>query len=163
MVRIQRGTIDPAELEAVVSRPGAGAVLTFSGVTRDNFGGRPVLGLEYEAYPDMAEAELGRIEAEALARWPEVRLALVHRLGHLAVGEASVVVSVSAPHRDAAYAASRFAIDTLKARVPIWKKELYADGSAWKENAEFSAAELAGAAAPAASPPSREDVGPEDA
>lgn len=153
MVRIQRGVIELAELEAAVARPGAGALLSFSGVTRNSFGGREVLGLEYEAYPEMAEAELARIAAEARERWPEVRLAMVHRLGRLAVGEASVVVSVSAPHRDAAYAASRFAIDTLKARVPIWKKELYADGSSWKENAEFSPARLAGGA---------ESVGEED-
>ncbi len=143
MVRIQHETIDLAAVEAAVARPGAGAVLSFSGATRNTFGGRPVHGLEYEAYPEMAQAELQRVADDVVARWPEVRVAMVHRLGHLDVGEVSVVISVSSPHRDEAYQASRFAIDTLKARVPIWKKELYADGAAWKANADFSPAELA--------------------
>ena len=142
MVRIQHEPIELSEVEAHVARPGAGAILSFTGATRNTFQGREVLALDYEAYPEMATAELARIEAELVARWPELRVAMVHRLGHLVVGEASVVISVSAPHRGVAYEASRLAIDTLKARVPIWKKERYADGAAWKANAEFSAEEL---------------------
>ncbi|HCH64898.1 MAG TPA: molybdopterin converting factor, partial [Deltaproteobacteria bacterium] len=83
-----------------------------------------------------AEAQMGAIVAEAETRWPGVRVAIAHRLGVVPVSEASVLIGVSSPHRGDCYAASRFAIDTLKARVPIWKKEHYADGSAWKANQE---------------------------
>ena len=127
--------IEPAALEAAVSRPEAGAVLIFSGVTRNNFERRSVTGLRYEAYEPMALLEMEAIRDEVLARWPGARVAMVHRIGPVDVGETSVVIAVSTPHRDACYAASRFAIDTLKERVPIWKKEQYADGAdAWKEN-----------------------------
>jgi len=135
MIEITDDTIDPRAVEASVSHDGAGAVITFHGVTRDNFGGRPVSGLSYEVYPEMALKEMRAIAAEAQARWPGARVAMVHRDGVLTVGEVSVVISTSAPHRDECYQASRFAIDALKARVPIWKKEHYADGEAdWKAN-----------------------------
>jgi molybdopterin synthase catalytic subunit len=94
--------------------------------------------LEYEAYGGMAEREMAQIGSRIADRWPGVRVAMVHRLGVVAVGEASVVIAVSAPHRGEAYAASRFAIDELKAHVPVWKKEVYADGSVWKANAEVT-------------------------
>lgn len=136
MLRLVDGPIDVRELERAVAHPGAGAVLCFQGTTRDSFEGRGVLHLEYEAFAPMALAELERIAAEAQARFPGSRLAVAHRVGRVEVGEASVVIAVSAPHRDEAYLASRFAIDALKARVPIWKKEWYADGSQWKANAE---------------------------
>ncbi|RME21562.1 MAG: hypothetical protein D6798_17835 [Deltaproteobacteria bacterium] len=136
MIGLTDDVIDARALEAAVARPEAGAILTFHGVTRNNFEGRPVRGLVYEAYAAMAVPEMERIAAEAMARWPEVRVAMVHRTGTLDVGEASVVIAVSAPHRDAAYEAGRFAIDALKERVPVWKKELYDDGAAWKANAE---------------------------
>ena len=135
MLAITTKSIDPTAVEAAVARPEAGAVLTFSGVTRNNFAHRTVTGLRYEAYEPMALAEMASIRDEVLARWPGARVAMVHRIGQVDVGETSVVIAVSTPHRDACYAASRFAIDALKSRVPIWKKEQYADGAdAWKEN-----------------------------
>ena len=135
MLELTEAVIDPRVVEAAVSHPGAGAVLTFHGVTRDNFDGRPVTGLSYEAYGPMAVSEMEKIRDELAARWPGARVAMVHRLGALDVGEVSVVISVSTPHRAACYAASRYAIDELKARVPVWKKEHYADGDAdWKAN-----------------------------
>lgn len=136
MLEITDQPIDPRAVEAAVAWPGAGAVLTFQGVTRDHFDGRRVLGLDYEAYPELATPVLQEIAAEAAARWPGARLAMVHRTGPVAIGEASIVISVATPHRGDAYAANRFAIDAVKARLPVWKKERYADGSAWKENAE---------------------------
>lgn len=136
MLRLTDRVLDPRAVEAAVARPGAGAVLTFVGVTRDHFEGRPVVGLEYEAYPELALPVMQEIAEEAASRWPGARLAMVHRTGSVAVGEASVVISVSTPHRADCYAASRFAIDALKERVPVWKKEHYADGAVWKENAE---------------------------
>lgn len=142
MIALTDQVIDQASLELAVSHPGAGAILTFAGVTRDNFEGRRVVGLHYQAYAEMAVPQMQRIVDDALARWPGVRVAMVHRTGQLDIGEASVVIAVSAPHRDAAYQASRFAIDQLKARVPVWKKEIYADGEAWKANAESPAADL---------------------
>ena len=124
----------PSAVEATVAWPGAGAVLTFLGVTRDNFGGRRVTGLVYEAFSAMAIPEMAAIRDAVTARWPEARLAIVHRTGAVDVGEISVAICVATPHRAEAYEASRFAIDALKARVPIWKKERYADGEAWKAN-----------------------------
>jgi len=136
MYAVQASPIDVSTVRDAVSRPGAGAVLVFEGVARDNFDGRPVLGLDYEAYAEMAVPQMEAIAAELAARWPGARVAMVHRTGALEIGEASVVIAVSAPHRVEAYEASRFAIDALKARVPVWKKERYADGAAWKANAE---------------------------
>lgn len=130
--------IDVCAVENAVRRPEAGAVLTFRGDTRDSFDGRRVVRLEYEAYPEMAVSEMTSIGTEVGARWPGARVAMVHRLGLVPVGETSVVISVTAPHRDACYAASRFAIDALKEQVPIWKKEVYEDGSSWKANQEGS-------------------------
>lgn len=140
MLLVTAQPIDPRQVEHAVAWPGAGAVLTFVGVARDDFEGRRVLALEYEAYAEMAVPVMEAIRAEAEARWPGVRVAMVHRTGRLEIGEASVVISVAAPHRAEAYEASRYAIDALKARVPVWKKEIYADGAAWKANAASPAA-----------------------
>ena len=140
MFAITPEPIDPRALEAAVSWPGAGAVLTFSGITRDTFGERQVLRLEYEAYAELAVPVMEAIGREVSESWPGVRLAMVHRTGVVEVGEASVVIAVASPHRAAAYEASRYAIDALKGRVPVWKKERYTDGSAWKENPEFAGA-----------------------
>ncbi|MCM2257999.1 MAG: molybdenum cofactor biosynthesis protein MoaE [Vicinamibacteria bacterium] len=131
MVRLTREPIDLAALSATAAHDGALAL--FVGVVRDENAGRSVLRLEYEAYEEMALEELARVEAETRAGWPVTDVRLVHRLGPLAIGEASVAVAVSSPHRAEAFAACRFAIDTLKARVPIWKKEFYADGAVWLE------------------------------
>jgi molybdopterin synthase catalytic subunit len=123
--------LDARLLEERVAWPGAGAILTFAGVGRDEFGGRRVRGLQYEAYAEMAVPAMREVAEEVERRWPGVRVAMAHRTGSVGIGEASVIIAVSAPHREEAYQASRAAIDALKARVPIWKKELYADGSAW--------------------------------
>jgi molybdopterin synthase catalytic subunit len=119
-------------------RPGCGAVVLFSGTVRDHAEGRTdVRRLEYEAYDEMVVPKLAEIAAEARARWPMIgRLVLVHRVGSLELGESSVVAAVSAPHRGEAFAAARFAIDALKVSVPIWKREVWADGSEWATNAQ---------------------------
>jgi molybdopterin synthase catalytic subunit len=117
-VRLVREPIDVASLAATT--PADGALCLFLGVVRNESQGKAVLRLEYEAYEEMA-----------VPLHPVTGMRLVHRLGRLEIGEASVAVAVSSPHRREAFAACRFAIDTLKARVPIWKKEFYADGSAW--------------------------------
>jgi molybdopterin synthase catalytic subunit len=124
------------DLNALVERvafPGAGAILTFSGVVRDNAHGKAVKHLEYEAYPGMAEATLHDIIAEMNERWPDVRAAMAHRIGKLKIGEASLIIAVSAPHRPEAYAASRYAIERIKAILPVWKKEFGVDGEHWVE------------------------------
>lgn len=129
LVRLVREPIDVTSLAGTT--PEDGAACLFVGVVRNENRGRIVVGLEYEAYEEMALPLMEAIAAEARERFPVTAVRLVHRLGPLAVGEASVAVAVSSPHRAEAFAACRFAIDTLKARVPIWKKEIYADGSAW--------------------------------
>jgi molybdopterin synthase catalytic subunit len=111
-----------------------GALCVFVGTVRDLNRGRRVLRLEYEAYETMALPLMEGIAAEARRRWPVTDVRIVHRLGTLGIGEASVAVAVASPHRDEAFAACRYAIDTLKQTVPIWKKEFYADGSAWLDD-----------------------------
>ncbi|HEX9166006.1 MAG TPA: molybdenum cofactor biosynthesis protein MoaE [Gemmatimonadales bacterium] len=121
----------PEALVREVERPEYGAVSTFLGVVRDHHAGRRVTGLEYQAYGPMAEAECHRIVAEAERRWP-CRVALRHRVGALAIGEAAVVIAVGSGHRAEAFEACRYVIEELKQRVPIWKRESYADGTeAW--------------------------------
>jgi len=138
MFQVIDAPIVVAAAREAVEDPGFGAILVFEGVARDNFEGRAVVALEYEAFPEMAEAEMRRIGDEVAARWPGAKLAIVHRTGRLAIGEPSVVIAVGTPHRAAAYEANRYAIDELKKRVPVWKKEIYQDGSTWKANAEAS-------------------------
>ena len=134
MIRLVDVPIDVRAVEDAVRDDAHGAVLVFSGVGRNEDGGRPVRSLYYEAWPDVAQRELEAVAREVTERHPTVRVAIVHRTGEVAIGEASVVIAVGAPHRDEAYAASRLAIDTLKLRVPIWKKERYADGEEWIAN-----------------------------
>jgi molybdopterin synthase catalytic subunit len=129
MIQLTRATIHHAELTELVRRSGSGAVVLFLGTVRDLTGDRVTTALEYDAYPGMAEKKLAEIEADTRARWPIGELILVHRLGRLEVGEISVAVAVSCPHRAEAFAAARHAIDRLKELVPIWKKEEWADGS----------------------------------
>lgn len=121
-----------------VVRPWCGASVTFSGTVRDYAEGRAgVSTLTYEAYASQVEPRLAAIAGEARDRWPDVgRLVLLHRTGPLAVGESSVVVAASAPHRGEAFAAARYLIDTLKATVPIWKKETWDGGEDWGLDAE---------------------------
>lgn len=123
--------LDLGTLVAAVSGPARGGVCTFVGAVRDHHDGRAVLGLDYSAYGPMAEATFAAIVAEAEARWP-VRVAVAHRVGHLAIGDAAVAVAAAAAHRDEAFAACRYVVEELKRRVPIWKRERYADGTeAW--------------------------------
>ena len=131
MVRLTRDAIDHAALTDAVRRPGCGAVVTFLGTVRDLTGHEVTLALEYEAYPPMAERQMAGIEAEVRSRWPVGEVALVHRLGRLEVGEVSVAVAVSAPHRADAFDACRLAIDRLKEVVPIWKKDLGPGKAEW--------------------------------
>ena len=120
-----------ATVEAV-GDPGAGAVALFSGIVRDQTGGRRVKFLEYEAHAPMALAKMREIAAAIRARWPgTLRVALVHRVGRLEIGESSVMIAVSSPHRREAFEACHFAIDTLKETVPVWKKEYFEDGEVW--------------------------------
>ena len=120
----------PGLLEDQDARPSDGGICLFLGVVRNEGGGSPTTGIDYEAYAEMAEAELARIAAEIGREWPDARVTVRHRLGRLRVGEASVAVLATAPHRAEAFAACRAAIDRIKTRVPIWKKELRPDGSA---------------------------------
>jgi molybdopterin synthase catalytic subunit len=128
MVRLTHEPIDYFALTEQARRPGCGAVVTFLGTVRDLTAGRETAALDYEAYPAMAEAKLAEVERETRQRWPVGEVVLVHRLGHLEVGEVSVAVAVSCPHRAQAFEACRYAIDRLKEVVPIWKKENWADG-----------------------------------
>ena len=120
---------------AALSRTGPedGALCVFTGVVRNHNEGKSVLYLEYEGYEEMVEAILAEIAAEARTRFGVSRVKIVHRLGRMEIGEASVAVAVSSPHRGEAFEACRFAIDTLKHKAPIWKKEFYEDGSSWLE------------------------------
>lgn len=131
MYQIASGPIDVAAVAAAVTQPGTGATVTFIGTTRDHNEGRRVIQLEYEAYADMALAEMRKIGDAAKQQWPIEKVAIVHRIGVVPLGEASVVIAVSAGHRHAAFAACHFAIDRLKEVVPIWKKEHFDGGQVW--------------------------------
>jgi molybdopterin synthase catalytic subunit len=120
--------IDLAPLLDSVQSPSRGGVACFLGTVRDHHAGRPVLRLDYSAYLPMAEAELARIVAEAESRW-DVAVAVRHRIGNLEIGDAAVAVAVASAHRDEAFVACRYVIEELKRRVPIWKREVYADGT----------------------------------
>ena len=123
--------IDLAALHAAVRAPERGGVAAFVGLVRDHHQGRAVLRLDYSAYGPMAEAECARIVAEAETRW-QVAVALQHRIGALTIGDAAVAVVAASAHRDEAFAACRFLIEEVKRRVPVWKREYYADGTvAW--------------------------------
>jgi molybdopterin synthase catalytic subunit/molybdopterin converting factor small subunit len=137
-VAVTPDPLDADALQALVSGPQRGGICTFTGTVRDHFEGRAVQRLEYEAYEDMAVAQMGALCDEAEARWPGLKMAMHHRVGTLAIGEAAVIVCAAAAHRDAAFEACRWGIDTLKERVPIWKKEIYRDGASWKANAGSS-------------------------
>jgi molybdopterin synthase catalytic subunit len=129
MIEVTEKPLDHGAITDRVRSNQAGAVCSFLGTVREMTGERRTSALEYEAYPEMAHKKMAELEAEARQRWPVIELALVHRVGHLELGEISVVVAVSCPHRDQAFAACRWLIDTLKEVVPIWKKEVWADGT----------------------------------
>jgi molybdopterin synthase catalytic subunit len=129
MIQLTRDAIDYHALTEQVRRAHCGAVVTFLGTVRDLTGVRVTVALDYEAYPGMAEKKMAEIESDTRERWPVGEIALVHRLGRLEIGEISVAVAVSCPHRAQAFEACRHAIDRLKELVPIWKKENWADGT----------------------------------
>lgn len=128
--KLTREVLDPEALNKAVERPEAGAVVSFVGTTRNRHEGRAVLKLAYEAHEPLAKKALEKLRADAIAKFGLSDAAIHHRLGELQIGEASVAIAASAPHRDAAFQGCRYLIDTLKTSVPIWKKEFYADGSA---------------------------------
>lgn len=125
-------TLSPIDHNAVTERVRsnlAGAVCVFLGTVREMTGGRRTASLDYEEYPGMALKKMAELEAEARRKWPVIEAAIVHRIGHLELGEISVAVAVSCPHREESFEACKWLIDTLKQVVPIWKKELWADGA----------------------------------
>jgi molybdopterin synthase catalytic subunit len=126
---LTRDPISPAALLAEVASPECGGSCLFLGTVRDAPEDGGVTGIEYSAYEPMAVAELDRIRAEAIKRWPGARIAVRHRLGLVATEDASIGIAVAAPHRDAAFAACRYVIEAVKQRLPVWKKELRADGT----------------------------------
>jgi molybdopterin synthase catalytic subunit/molybdopterin converting factor small subunit len=130
--RVVQHPLSSDAIAAAVDHPGAGGVVIFSGIVRNETGGRPVKFLEYEGHPSMAEAKMREIGAAIRARWPSVkRVAMLHRVGRLEIGESSVLIAVSAAHRREAFEACEYAIDTLKETVPVWKKEHFEDGEVW--------------------------------
>lgn len=128
-----REPIDPGTLIVHLRAPEDGAIVTFDGFVRNQSHNRRTLYLDYEAYEPMALAKMREIAAQLYEKYRIHRLAIVHRLGRLEIGETSVFIAVSAPHRAAAFDACRFAIDTLKRTVPIWKKEYFEDGAVWAD------------------------------
>jgi molybdopterin synthase catalytic subunit len=137
MTSLTRGPIDTHILTEAVRSPHCGAVALFLGTVRDLTGDQVTAFLEYDAYAPMAEKKLAEIEAEARRRWPVGGIAIVHRLGRLTVGEVSVAVAVSCPHRAQAFEACRYAIDAVKELVPIWKRENWEDGKTeWQHPAQ---------------------------
>jgi len=133
--RVVSEPLDAARASALVASPDCGAVTSFVGLVRDHNAGRRVLWLEYEAYAPLAEKAFERIGAEAAARWPSTRLAIQHRVGRLAIGDASVVIAAASPHRQDAFAAARYAIERIKQIAPIWKHEHFDGGDVWIEGA----------------------------
>lgn len=129
MIQLTHEPIDYQALTESVRSTQSGAVVLFLGTVREMTSGRRTVALDYEGYPQMAEAKLAELAAAARSRWPVDKLGIVHRLGHLELGDISVAVAVSCPHRDQAFEAGRFLIDELKVSVPIWKKENWSDGS----------------------------------
>lgn len=125
--------IDPASVTRHVRADHDGAIVTFDGFVRNESHGRRTLYLEYEAYESMALAKMREIGSQIHQKFPVHRVAIIHRLGRLEIGETSVFIAVSSPHRPAAFDACRFAIDTLKRTVPIWKKEYFEDGAIWAD------------------------------
>ena len=143
-VEIVDAPIAAEAMVAAMKAGGDGAVCVFDGIVRDNTRGRQTLYLDYEAYREMAIAEMQRLAEEAATKFGVRDVALVHRLGRLRVGETSVLIVVTSAHRAAAFDACRWLIDTLKKTVPIWKKETFADGAVWADGEPFPAELAAG-------------------
>jgi molybdopterin synthase catalytic subunit len=133
LIRLTREPLNRDALIEAVSHPGAGGLVVFEGVVRDNARGKQIRYLEYDAYPEMAEQQIRTIIAEAERHWGVEHVAVAHRFGRLEIGEASVIIVVATPHRAEAFDACRYIIDTLKTTVPIWKKEVATNGEEWVE------------------------------
>jgi molybdopterin synthase catalytic subunit len=129
MFRVTTAPLSVQQVNDLVKRPTDGAVVTFDGIVRNNFDGRSVRYLEYEAYAAMAEKKLAEIGAEVQQKFAIGAIAMVHRIGRLEIGESSIVIAVAAPHRHAAFEACSYAMDRVKADVPVWKKEFFTDGA----------------------------------
>ena len=143
MIELTEDTLDPEKITAKVRRDTNGAVVTFLGSTRDNFEGKSVLTLEYEAFDEMALKKLEEVRQELMAEYGLEQIAISHRIGTVGIGEISLVIAVGSPHRKEAFEACHAAVDRIKVVVPIWKKEVYQDGSRWVacEDHEFSPAD----------------------
>ncbi len=143
MRELTSSALDPEKVTAKVRRDTNGAVVTFLGTTRDNFEGKTVLSLEYEAFDDMALKKLEEVRQELMAEFGLEQIAISHRIGTVGIGEISLVIAVGSPHRKEAFDACHAAVDRIKIVVPIWKKEVYQDGSRWVacEDHEFSPAD----------------------
>ncbi len=133
--RITSEPLDAAAAAATVETAQCGAVTVFVGLVRDHNAGRKVMRLEYECYEPLAIKSFERIASEAEAQWPDARLAIVHRVGSLGIGEASVAIAAASPHRAEAFAACRYAIERVKQIAPIWKREHFEGGEVWVEGA----------------------------
>jgi len=129
MFRVTAEPLSVQQVNDLVKRPTDGAVVTFDGIVRNNFDGRPVRYLAYEAYAAMAEKKMAEIGAEVQQKFAIGEIAMVHRIGRLEIGESSIVIAVAAPHRHAAFEACAYAMDRVKAEVPVWKKEFFGDGA----------------------------------
>jgi molybdopterin synthase catalytic subunit len=128
MFRVTTEPLDVQQVHNLVKSPADGAVVTFDGIVRNNFDGREVRYLEYEAYTAMAEKKMADIAAEAQNKFAVGDIAMVHRIGRLEIGESSILITVAAPHRQPAFEACAYAMDRVKEEVPVWKKEFFADG-----------------------------------
>jgi molybdopterin synthase catalytic subunit len=139
MSNLYQVTSNPISVDETIAHladPAVGAMTTFVGVVRGVTGDRETLYLEYEAYPEMAEGVLAQVGQEVQERWPEVRqLVVIHRVGRLEIGDTAIVIALSASHRRQVFDALHYAIDRIKQIVPIWKKEVWADGAEWKSEA----------------------------
>jgi molybdopterin synthase catalytic subunit len=136
-IEILEGVLPAAEVLAEIKAGEDGAVCLFDGIVRNNTRGRQTLYLDYEAYREMALPQMNALAAEALTRFGVRDIAILHRVGRLAVGESSVLIAVASAHRGAAFDACRWLIDTLKKQVPIWKKETFVDGAVWADGEAF--------------------------
>ena len=145
MIEVTHEPLDPEAVTRKVVKDTNGAVVTFLGTTRDNFEGKRVITLEYEAFEEMAVKKLEEIRQGLMAEFQIEDIAIAHRIGRVDIGQISLVVAVASPHRKEAFLACHEAVDRLKATVPIWKKEIYEDGSRWVacEDHDFHASEAA--------------------
>jgi molybdopterin converting factor subunit 1 len=155
-VEIVDGAILTEEILASIKQSSDGAICVFDGIVRDNTRGRRTLHLDYEAYREMALAQMRSLADEAASRFAIREIALVHRLGRLEVGDTSVLIAVASAHRGAAFDACRWLIDTLKKTVPIWKRETFADGAVWADGEPFPAGMAVGPAEPATTASSKD-------